>query len=268
MTVINFPTKKRRMWYPALVSLALSGGLPASLSANDDKVSESIQVQTTAVAQNQKSQEKVDSLADEASKLLDDYRLVISETDSLRIYNDQMDKLIVSQKQEMQSIEKQINQIEVTNKEVVPLMLRMIESLEQFVSLDVPFLPDERQLRVQTLVEMMGRADVSTSEKFRRVLEAFQVENDYGRSIEAYNATIDIDGTDRTVDFLRIGRVVLIYQTLDGNEARLWNQAKREWVSLPAKYRTTINDGLKIARRQAAPDLLTLPVPTPTSEGA
>ncbi|MFW7377731.1 MAG: DUF3450 domain-containing protein [Oligoflexus sp.] len=267
MTVINFPTK-RRMWYPALVSLAISGGLSSSLLANDDKVSESIQIQTTTVAQNQKSQQKVDTLAEDANKLLEDYRLVVSETESLRVYNDQMEKLIASQEQEMGSIEKQINQIEVTNKEVVPLMLRMISSLGQFVELDLPFLLEERKARVQSLVEMMDRADVSTSEKFRRVLEAFQVENEYGRSIEAYNASVNIDGTDRTVDFLRIGRVVLIYQTLDGSEARLWDKTKKEWVALPDNYRSTINEGLKIARRQAAPDLLTLPVPTPTNEGA
>lgn len=227
--------------------------------------------QTKTVKQNQVSQTNVDTLAEQKSNLLDEFRLVISETESLRVYNDQMQKLIESQLVEAESIKKQISQIEETNQQVVPLMIRMIESLEAFVALDVPFLKEERSERMKSLRTMMDQANVSTSEKFRRVMEAFQVENEYGRSIEAYRADVKADGSDasKTVDFLRIGRVVLIYQTLDGKEAKIWNQKTKTWDSLDDSYRSAIQDGLKIARKQAAPDLLTLPIPSPTkAEGA
>jgi vacuolar-type H+-ATPase subunit I/STV1 len=262
MTDINFPTKAQVL-KPALLSIGLGLGWQPLAHGADNVVSKTVQVQTTTVAQNQESQKKINKLADAANKALEEYRLVLSEIDSLRTYNDQMEKLVASQNEEMESIRNQIKEIEVTNKEVVPLMIRMIDSLGKFVKLDVPFLMEERTARIESLREMMDRADVSTSEKFRRVLEAFQVENNYGRSIEAYRDTIKVGDTQRTVDFLRLGRVVLAYQTLDGKQSMLWDQTKREWVELPDSYRSTIQEGLKIARKQAAPDLLTLPVPTP-----
>ena len=202
-------------------------------------------------------------MADQASRLLDEYRLVIGELDSLKTYNDQLQKLVASQSEEAKSIEEQIQSIEVTNKEVVPLMIKMIDGLDKFVELDVPFLLNERRNRVAGLKEMMDRADVSTSEKFRRVLEAYQVENEYGRSIEAYSDTVEINGEQKTVDFLRIGRVILIHQTLDGKIAKAWDQKSRSWQELSDAYRVAIRDGVKIAKKQSAPDLLTLPVPAP-----
>lgn len=263
MTDISFPSNRRSI-KPILLCLGL--GLTSPHLLAEDKVTGAVDLQSEVVQENQDSQVKVDQLSDQASQLLDDFRLVVSETESLRSYNDQMTRLVSSQEKEMASIRKQILEIETTNKEVVPLMLKMLDSLESFVALDVPFLKEERQRRVDSLREMMDRADVSTSEKYRRVLEAFQVENEYGRSIEAYSETINTDGENRTVDFLRIGRVALIYQTLDGREARLWDQGQKDWVELPGRYRSAINDGLRIARRQAAPDILTLPIPAP--EGA
>lgn len=252
-------------------AILAAGILFGSTLVAETKPSAVVKEQTKTVKQNQASQKNVDALAEQKSNLVDEFRLVLSETESLRIYNDQMQKLIESQLAEVESITQQISQIEQTNQQVVPLMIRMIESLEVFVSLDVPFLKEERSERMRSLRSMMDQANVSTSEKFRRVMEAFQVENEYGRSIEAYRADVDLDGGagSKTVDFLRIGRVVLIYQTLDAKEAKIWNQKTRSWDLLDDSYRSSIQQGLKIARKQAAPDLLTLPIPSPTkAEGA
>ena len=251
-------TTMTKHWLPAILGLALTQGALAQ-----NQVKDSVGVQTTTVAQNAKSQKKIDKVADETTRLLDEYKLVVGETDTLKTYNDQLAKLVVSQDEEAKSIEEQIRGIEVTNKEVVPLMVNMIDGLEKFVELDVPFLLGERRKRVQNLKEMMDRADVSTSEKFRRVLEAYQVENEYGRSIEAYSETVDINGEQKTADFLRIGRVVLIQQTLDGKIAKAWEKKTNSWVELADRYRVPIREGIKIAKKQSAPDLITLPVPAP-----
>ena len=64
----------------------------------------------------------------------------------------------------MTSIERQLLDIETTNREVQPLMQQMVNTLEKFVALDVPFLLDERSKRVKNLQDIMARADVTISE--------------------------------------------------------------------------------------------------------
>jgi hypothetical protein len=142
-------------------------------------------------------------------------------------------------------------------------MLRMLSWLEEFVAMDIPFLPEERGLRVRQLQALMDRADVSVGEKYRRVLEAYQIEMEYSRTIEASRGELAGDAQTRTVDFLRIGRVGLYYLTLDRTEAGFWNPATGRWELLPEHDIQAIRDGLRIARKQAAPDLLRLPVSAP-----
>ena len=153
-----------------------------------------------------------------------------------------------------------IDEVSVIERQITPLMMNMIDGLAQFVALDVPFLPEERAQRVTGLRAMMDRADVAPSEKFRRVMEAFQVEMDYGRTLEAYQGLHIIDGQERDVEFLRLGRTALIYQTRDASSQGVWNKQTRQWEALDSSYRTQITKGLRMAKKQLAPDLLMLPV--------
>jgi hypothetical protein len=138
------------------------------------------------------------------------------------------------------------------------MMQKMVTTLAQFVKLDVPFLPEERANRLAQLEDMMTRADVSVSEKYRRIVEAYQIEIEYGRTIEAYQGKVD----DKTVDFLRAGRVALLYQSLDGGETGYWNADARKWKQ-DNDYDDAIKAGLKVAKKQAAPDFISLPVHAP-----
>jgi hypothetical protein len=110
---------------------------------------------------------------------------------------------------------------------------------------------------------MLERQDVTVAEKFRRVMEAYQIENEYGRTIEEYKGSLEVDGLLREVDFLRIGRVALMYQTSDGQRQGVWDQDAGEWVALGGEYRNRIRQGFRVARRQIAPELLILPIPAP-----
>jgi hypothetical protein len=116
------------------------------------------------------------------------------------------------------------------------------------------------------LRSMMERADVTTPEKFRQIMEAYQIENEFGRTIEAYRASLTIGDKETTVDFLRFGRIALVYQSLDESLSGRWDQESRSWVALDSSYRSALRQGLRIARKQAAPDLINLPLPAPTDE--
>ena len=230
---------------------------------NENKINTATSEQMKSDKASAQSQKKIDKVAEKTRELLAEYRRTLKRVENTKDYNEQLRKLIESQKKEMVSVKEQIVSLKDTNKDIVPLMGRMIVTLEKFMELDTPFLPEERDNRLKNLKKMMDRADVSTSEKFRRILEAYQVENEYGRTIEAYRGTHKIDGKDRTVDFLRIGRVSLVYQTLGGSHSGFWNPKQKEWVALGSEFKKPITKGLRIARKQMAPDLVRMPVLTP-----
>jgi hypothetical protein len=95
-------------------------------------------------------------------------------------------------------------------------------------------------------------------------MEAYQIENEFGRTIEAYRGTLQVEGKEITVDFLRFGRIALVYQSLDESMAGTWNKQEKKWESLDSSYRSAIRQGMRIARKQAAPDLIRLPLAAAT----
>ncbi len=234
--------------------------------ARAEPLDSSLTVQTQADQENLRSQKKIDKLADETAQLLQEYRDATRQAKSLRTYTAQLERLVVSQQQDVASLETQLQDIEVTQREIVPLLMRMVDGLEQFIALDIPFLPEERHARLEQLQEMMDQADVTIVEKYRRIMQAYQVETEYGRTIEAYRGALQMNGQDRTVDLLRIGRLALLSLSLDGQEASQWNRTTKEWEVLPNTYRRSIARGLQIAKKQAAPQLITIPIPAPQRE--
>ena len=243
----------------AVAALAAGPGLHAAEEAVADAIAEQTQADVAAA----QSQTRIDELDDATSRNLAAYRVAMQRLDSLTIYNDQLSRLITSQQGEIGSIERQTNEIEAIETGALPLMIDMIDALDELLGADVPFLLGEREARVGRLRELIDRADVTAGEKFRRVMEAYLVEVEFGRTIEAYRGELQRDGAVRTVDFLRMGRVGLYYQTLDGAETGRWNPSSRQWETLDDAARRPVQTGLRIARKQAPPELLTLPVNAP-----
>ena len=245
--------------YGLIVAL-LGGAMFASQPVLAQSLDNVTEVAQAATSDGKASQERVDLLDDETDELTSTYRAALKQLASLREYNAKLENLIEAQKVEMVSIRQQIEDVTNVDRTIVPLMFRMIESLEKFVELDVPFLIDERRSRVQNLRALMDRSDANPAEKYRKILEAYEIENEYGRTIEAYEGQMDINGEERTVAFLRIGRVALIYQTLDADESGAWSQQAKGFVDLDCDFDSELRAALRIAKQQAAPDLLVVPV--------
>ena len=244
-------------------ALGMVLGAGAQAAGNQQKLKSAVSVQESAEKAAAASQKKIDSIADQTERMLTEYKLVMRQYDALKGYNDQVARIVQAQNEELATIDAQLLEIDTTNQGVIPLMLRMVDTLEKFVALDVPFLPEERSKRIEELKLLLDRADVTVSEKYRRIMEAYQVEMEYGRTIEAYTADLTTNGKKRSVDFLRIGRMTLMYQTLDKKETAVWDNKKRQWQVLGEEYRKPTMQGLRIARKQAPPDLIKLPVPAP-----
>lgn len=210
-----------------------------------------------------KSQAKIDELTDQTRDLLSQYKTVMKVVDGLRVYNQQQRRLISNQEEELKELDESIDQVTIIERQIGPLIERMIDNLEKFVELDIPFLISEREDRIEFLKDTLDRADVSVAEKFSQVLQAYQIENTYGTTIEAYTDVIELDGKSRQVDMLKWGRVALVFQTPDQEVTGVWDNNARQWVILDDEFRIGVRDGLRIARKTQTADLVTLPVPAP-----
>jgi hypothetical protein len=238
---------------------------PALLAQATDQI---VATGEKRVAEGKAAQQKIDKLSDQTGDIVTDYREVTKVVEGLMVYNGLLQKQVNNQLEEVAALQDSIGKVSLIERQIIPLMVRMIDSLEEFIRLDVPFLPAERSTRLGRLHSMMERSDVTAAEKFRQVVEAYQIENDYGRTIEAYKGTLEVAGKPREVDFLRIGRVALLYQTVGGDHTGAWNQATQQWTTLsPAQYEQNVMRGLRIARKQVAPDLLMLPIPAAQEAG-
>jgi hypothetical protein len=243
-----------------LLSAALWALLPAGGPVAAQGLDAAVEAEQQIIEQSAETQARVSDLARQSQDLLNEYRSVVRETESLRIYNDNLENIVADQEEEKASIDRQLAGLEDTNRGVVPLMFDMIDALERIVEADIPFRLEERRARVHRLRQMMDQADVTVSEKYRRVMEAYQSELEFGRTTEAYSGTLDANG--QTVDFLRVGRTLLLYQSSDLSNTGWFNPVTRRFEELEDdRFRLEVRNGLAIARNEKAPDLVVLPVP-------
>ena len=246
---------------PALLTLTVL--LPAAAGAQRDRVSEAIDTAEETTRRASRSQSRVDRLDDQTRRALEQYRRAVWETQQLTVYQQQLSELQKLQAIERAELRRALDDVPLKEEDLMPLMLRMVNTLERFIEADLPFALDERRERVAALKRTLGDGEASLTEQFRKVVEAYQAEVAYGRGLNSRRTQLDVDGSQQVVDTLRVGRVALFFLTLDGEQAAMWNPDTQRWDELPATERPAVRQGIRIARQNVAPELLTLPMPTP-----
>ena len=246
----------------SLIASTIIGTLAFSASniASADALSDLQKAEAKIFKASEKSQKKIDNIYEQTLDLLADYRNTVDEAEILSGYNDHVQRMVDDQNASIRSLEKQIAGIDKTKQGVVPLMYKMIDTLEKFVDLDVPVNLVSRKERIQGLREVMGNSNVSVSEQFRLVLEAYEIEANYGTVFGVYQAELDFGGQKLTADFLHMGRIAFVAQSLDMKNSWVWNNETRSWDELGDEYAKAITDGIRMARKQLPLDLTKLPV--------
>ncbi len=207
----------------------------------------------------QQSQERINNIVEGTRSLEDQYRAINKEIDGLKVYNRLMRAQVEGQEATLEDISLSMDRVDVINRQIFPLMERMIDGLEQSIELDVPFLMVERRKRIADLKDIMERSDVSVAEKFRKVMEAYQIENDFGNSSEYYQESLTIDGETRSFNMLRIGRIGLYFQSDDTKITGRWNNQTKQFER-DDSARNEVRKGLRMARQLIAPELIVIPV--------
>jgi hypothetical protein len=221
------------------------------------------------IAEGQAAQAEVAKIHGKSVDLVTAYEERLRVVEGLESYSRLLALQLDNQQREVESIQRSIADAAVIERQIIPLLLRMLEGLEDFIQLDVPFLLEERLQRVANLRSLLERADITATEKARRVFEAYQIESDFGSTIEAYRAKVEMGGDSVDAEFLRIGRIALLYRTLNGDAIGRWDQGDRTWKPLEGRtYARHLDKGLQIARQEIAPELLTIPVQAPTEAGS
>ena len=241
--------------------------LAASGSVFAQSVDQVLQAQDRRLNLAQQSQERVNETVEGTRSLEDQYRSINKEIDGLKVYNRLMTAQTNGQGAVLEDIAISMDQVDVINRQIFPLMERMIDGIEQSVELDVPFFKQERTDRINNLKGIMERSDVSVAEKFRKVMEAYQIEMDYGSTNEWYTESLNVDGAVREYNMLRVGRVGLYFQSDDTTITGWWNAEAGGYELLGSEYRNEVRKGIRVARQLIAPELILVPMPAPESVG-
>jgi hypothetical protein len=209
------------------------------------------------------AQTRINRLSDQADELREKFGEAAKIVDGLEVYNAQMRRTIDEQQKTIAQYDRSIEEVAELQRQVAPLMERMMVGLEQFVGLDIPFQLDDRKARLALIRDTFDDANVNIAEKFRLVLTAYQQEINYGRVMQHYTGTLELDGVERDVDFLRVGRVALLYQTSDQTSTGAWDKNAKQFVELGNTYRRPVAEGIRMAQQLATTEILELPIHAP-----
>ena len=187
------------------------------------------------------------------------YARLVADSESLASYNTLIETQLQSQQQRLVAIEAELAGLDATGADINGLVARMYDELVKFFATDLPFIDpvSDRNERMERLRSLMETEESSVAERYRRLLEAYQIEIEYGRNLETYNAKLE-DGRD--ADFVRVGRVALLYRTADGSETGYWDKNQNKWI-VDQSYESAVLYALRIAKKEVAPDLIAVPVP-------
>lgn len=255
--------KIQRMKVAALAA-AISGAALVTAPAVADDLDNVLEVGNAVAQDGSASQQRVDAIQEETDSLMAEYRLVNDSIDGLVLFNRQMQQSIDRQLASLSNIENSIQQVTVMQRQMQPLTDRMLTALENFVNLDMPFRKAERTQRIADLRDNMTDPRLTIAERFRQVLEAYKIENEYGRKIDHYSETIDFGQGPMEMNVLQMGRVALMAQSPNQETSIAWNNNAGQWeVLTDDQYRAAIIKGLRIAKKQAPADLMTIPAVAP-----
>ena len=256
----------------AAIVTALMAGVAVPAYA---QLSEAIRVGEQATRKAEQTQERINQLDDQRNEMVREFRTLLQQKDAANLYAMQQERVVASQGAELESLVEQLDRVEEIKAQMVPMMQDMLSALEAFRAADLPFKDtneqgeDVRSMRYEQIfgnpdadiLGVLDRADVSPAEQYRLIIEAFQKEMEYGRTIDTYIDEITTaDGAIKTVEIFRYGRVALTYVTNDRQEVGRYNRDTGQWEKLPSSYKSDILTGIRIAKKVATPTVLSAPV--------
>jgi len=246
-----------KRWPAALLLLCLFAAGPAPGETPDRQVRQTVQ---GTVDIRQETQKKEDLWAQEKDKLQARYRSARAQVEELEKRKEMLARKDAALREQVAELERRIAEAERLEAGLQSVMEETLAGLDAFVGEDLPFLAEERALRIASLEETLAQPDATPADKLRRLLEALQVETEYGDTVETYEQKIDVDGEPVYADIFRLGRLSVFWMTPDGRRVGEYDRVSGRWVELPERYRKGIRMAVEMAAKQRPVELIRLPV--------
>ena len=245
----------------SVISVTLIALVPTAAWA--DKTDDIVNAGVTRTKAGASSQKRIDAISDATEKVITKTNQQAKVVEGLKVYNKRLQRTLDAQELAKGKLEQSIENASLIERQIVPLMLRMIGGLEKFIEIDAPFKLDERNARVQRIKGYLNNANITAAERFRQVLEAYTIESSYGQSIDVYTDTLALSSGEVTVNILQVGRSGLYYQTLDGNQSGYWDKANKAWTALDGSHNEGITNAIRITQGKETKGLMRLPIAAP-----
>ena len=250
----------RKVLTPARGALAaaLIAGLAMPVMAQS-QLRQALEIGEQATRRAEQVQEQINQLDDQRSDMVAEFRTLLQRTQAAELYARQQEKVVESQRREMESLRDQLERVDEITAQTTPMLIDMISDLEAFVKADLPFKLEERTQSIESLRAAMENPQVPIVEQYRLIIEAYKREMEYGRTIQTWPEEIDIDGKPVMVDMFLYGRVALVYLSPDKKYAARYDRASGTWMPVPNKFKEDIAKAIKVAKGTTTPSVLYAP---------
>lgn len=250
------------LWFCTAIflSLGLAGSSFAQSeteNASGEKVRQPVQ---EAVEIRQKTQEEREQWQEFRQGLTEKYDQLQKKNQRLAEKQNRLQEEVRRAQERIAGQEQQLADIQEITQDIEPFLRQQLQRIQKLIYQGLPFLPQERKMRFNDLQQMLAEDQKPVSEKYRRIMEAFWVEAEYGRTIEVHQESIQVKGRSLRANIFRLGRLNLFYQTIDQQESGWFNVAADEWEKLPARHNRAIASVIDIGSGRRPVELLTLPL--------
>ena len=238
----------------------------AALPAQAQSLRSALDTGENATRKAEQTQTRINQLDDERSEMVREYRTLLQKTDAAKLFAAQQEKVVESQRRELESLTEQLGRVDEITAQMIPMMQTMIDDLKNFVlEEDLPFKMAERRDRLNNLDTIMTRADIVPAEQYRLIIEAYQAEMEYGRTVDTWQAESFVDPNDpnsgpTTVTMFQYGRVALVMLSGDEKTAFRYNRATQSWEKVGGNYVADVKQAIKVARGLTGQEVLYAPV--------
>jgi Protein of unknown function (DUF3450) len=250
-----------RKWTAAL--LALAPAIVLTIFANAPLAQDAKQISETVdktLKTHQDIQKKQDDWSREQAELSARYRAAKANVEFLEKRKAIEEEDVRTLDQSIAELERRMVESVRLNDSLEDTLQIVVDRLERFVAGDLPFLMEERNARIASVKEVIAKPGVTGAEKLRRVLEALQVEANYGNLVEVYQEKIMVGDEEVYADMVRVGRLSVFWRTPDGKRVGEYDRAQHKWVPLEEKYVRVINETREMALRLRSTEVVMLPL--------